>query len=155
MLENRLFTKDEEDLLVLFESNRNGQTYLDLRTDDLVLLDDLHQYSRFVGDQIANLFLANSKEEITFMTSNLADVSKDGSFVDKLIANRRFVNASQVGSKVFVFQRPTIPEQTSIAFPLFVFIWVLLGVFSTAIYIYVKDAYQKRTRKSESQIEAV
>lgn len=152
-----LVSRHEDNRVALLDKEKKDSelyTYILVRSDKLVLLDDFYNYANYINNVLTSEYILRSKEEIEIIDKRFNDFSSTTDIItSKLLAIDRYIVAAKSGANVLIFSRPEYPVQVWPKINLLFAISFVLGFMLGIIYIFFSDAnrqYKEQLSKSSN-----
>jgi hypothetical protein len=144
-----LLSKDEDQLLATFETNKKYHSFLLVKSNQLPILDGFFKYFIHINGMLQDEYVARAKEELKmiesrFIFKDLSSAQSD--IVDTVLSIDRYIVTAEKGAFVLAIQRPTMPQKISFNRSILV-MSVLLGGMIGVIFILVRNAVKKRKKQ--------
>lgn len=143
-----LIAKNRDNRLVLFSSERNGDAFILVRTNQLSILNDFHNYASHVSEMLKNDYISRAREDLFSIEKRYqALTSADESILAYIISYNSFINAGMEGGMIVSIGRPSIPKKVSPRSILILGLSAMLGGMVGVIYLIFLQAVRKRKEK--------
>ena len=108
-----VLSKGEGELATL-SRQKNGDTFIAIKTNKLRILDDFFKYSQYVNGRMKSEYVERAKDELNIIESRFEDLSTSNhDIILRILAVDRFIVAVEKGEDVLKIQNPTRPQKLS------------------------------------------
>lgn len=136
---------DEDEQLGTLVSEKNGDSFVLVKSKQLPLLDDFFKYANHIIEIMNNEYIVRSSDERRIMRSIFKDFSSpDGSVLQYSLMLERFVGSIKAGSNVLTIRRPTKPQKVAPKPPLILSICTASGGVLGVFFILLRKAITRR-----------
>ena len=140
-----LLAKDEKTQLAILTSEKNDDSFLIVKSNQLPLLDDFFKYINHINGQLRVEYIQRAHQELNIIETRFKDFSTaNDSIISNILSIDRYIVTAQKGANVIAVQRPTIPEKVSPNSSLILAISLILGGMVGVFFILVRNAITKR-----------
>jgi len=136
-----VISKPEGDLATL-KSEKNGDLFVIINTNELKKLDDFFKYTNHINELLKNEYVAQAKDEIKITESLIKDLKLGES--SEHLSLHRFIVLADKGASVFQIQHPTMPKKVRPKSILILAFSVVLGGMIGVFFVFVRNAKNKR-----------
>ena len=131
--------------LVSLESERNGDSFILVKSKQLSMLDDFFNYAQHINELLKVEYIERAKYELNIVETRLKDFSTaSDAIISQTLTIDRYIVSAETGSKVFTIQRPTMPEKVSPKSTRILAMHIVLGGVIGVFFILVRNAITKR-----------
>ncbi len=124
-------------------SNKKKESYILIKSNELLVLKDFFNYSNYVNHLLAKEYFHLANNELKIIETNFNNTSVDQKIANFILSNKIYVDKIQKGAKVFTIQYPSKPTRTSLGLKFILALSVILGVMTGAIYVIFFNTIRK------------
>ena len=145
-----VLSKETMSLANLMSDKKKGLFIL-VKTNNLLILDELFKYSEYINGLLKTEYVARAKDELNIIETRFKDFSTaNDAIISQILNIDRYIVSAQKGAKVFTIQRPTNPKDISTKpFQIYMLSVVLGGVIGVLSTLF---RYAIKIRKEKSAI---
>ena len=145
VVEGFVLSKNEDDQLATLASEKIGDTFVLVKSNQLPILDDFFEYATHINGLLKDEYVVRAKEELKIIDARFKDLgSADSSIVNAVLSIDRYIVTAERGAKVLAIQRPTMPKKVSPKSSLMLALSIVLGGMVGVFFILVRNAITKR-----------
>jgi len=141
------FSNDQDDLLILFISDRRSRNFILIRSGQPDMLYGVFNYSNYVKNFLNNNYGMRATAELNLIKGRFEDLfadRADSNIIEILLSIDRFIASLDNGGDVLTMEKPTIPEKVSPKTLLVLALSVILGGMIGVVLVLVRSAIAKR-----------
>ena len=144
-----LLSKNKDEQLVTFETNKLNDTYILVKTNQLTLVLDVFKYANHINEILKRDYVYKAKNNL----KNTDVALKNGGVVDSstiatILSIKTFIDSTEKGTNVFTIQRPRNPIKLSPNSSLILILSVILGGMIGTLYVLISNAIRKCKEQS-------
>ena len=123
-----------------------GFAFINVKTNQLKLLDDIYNYSTFINEALTFEYVTRAKYELNLLEERIKSGSIINSFQEALTLDR-YISSIDIGRKAFYINRPEIPQTNSSLRLDFILIISgalggIIGIFIALVISAIKKSYK-------------
>ena len=140
-----VLSKGEDEQLATLESEKNGEKFVLVKSNQLPILDGFFEYATHINVLLRDEYVVRAKEELTIIEARFKDLSTaDSNIVNTILSIDRYIVSAEKGASVLAIQRPTMPKKVSPKSSLILAMSIVLGGMVGVFFILVRNAITKR-----------
>jgi len=140
-----VLSKNKGDQLVTLRSEKKGDSFVLIKSNQLPTLDEFFEYAMHVNSLLKDEYVARAKEELTIIEARFKDLSTAHStIVNTILSIDRYIVSAERGSNALTIQRPTMPKKVSPKSTLILAMSLVLGGMVGVFFILLRNAMAKR-----------
>ena len=147
MKDGYLLSKDEKKQLATFGYERKSGSFLIVKSNQLLILDDFFKYANHINRLLMDDYVLRAKEELKIIDERFKNLpSADSNTVRLYLSIDRYINLAEKGANVITFQRPSKPKKVSIHLFQQIILCVILGGTIGVVYVLISNSIRKRKK---------
>lgn len=139
-----VLSKSRSDQLATFATEKNGVSFLLVKSNQLPILGDFYKYANHVNIMLKDEYVIRAKAELNMIESRFNDLGKaDSNVVETVLSIDRYIVTAEQGANVFNIQRPTMPTKVFPKTSLILALSLISGGFVGALYVLIMNATKR------------
>ena len=139
-----VLSKNEDEQLARLASEKNGGSFVLVKSNQLPILDDFFEYATHINGLLKDEYVVRGKEELNIIDVRFKDLgSADSNIVNTVLSVDRYIASAEKGANVLSIQHPTMPEKVSPITVLTLAVSLVLGGMVGVFFILVRNATTK------------
>lgn len=140
-----LLAKEENERLATFVFPPTGDSFILLKTSQLLLLNDFFNYANYTNEVLRKEYVLRAEMELDIIEGRFKDLaSVDNTISETFLSIDRYIFSSEKGANILAIQRPTMPKKVSPKSLPILTMSVVLGGISGVFFILVRNHIRKR-----------
>ena len=140
-----VLSKNKDDLLATLESEKKGDPFVLVKSNQLPTLDDFFEYATHINRLLKDEYVVRAKEELKIIDARFKNLdTADSNIVNTVLSIDRYIVTAEKGAKALAFQRPTTPKKVSPKSSLILAMSLVLGGMFGVFFILVRNAITNR-----------
>jgi len=133
--------------LATLESEKNGETFVLVKSKQLPILDDFFKYAHYINELLKAEYIERAKDELNIIETRFEKFSTASDIIiSQILAIDRYIVSTEKGANVLSIQRPTMPEKASLKPSLILAVSAVLGGIIGVFFTLIRNAIAKRKK---------